>query len=902
MRRIGFGLLLTAVALGVGPTRTDAVRRLPAPAGGGEAPPGAGPAVTRYLGGSGLDEAYVLAVHPGNGRVYVAGRTTSTDLVPPAAAGAFDAYLGGARDAFVGRLSADLESLERVTYLGGAGDDQALALAFDDAGRVFVAGETTSDDLPALAGAAQPTRAGGDEAFVARLDAELSAVEAATYEGTADQDAATALAVHGDALYVAVAANRGSLFGEVVVSRYALDLDARTATATISAPGSDAPVALAVHRTSGDVYVAGRTSYDPRYGLEVGAFPGVDGGAQADFGGMEDAFVARLSQDLAEHRQSTYLGGGYTDGAHALAFDGDGALLVTGYTSDDPADSDDGWLPAGVDAFQDALAGQRDAFVVRLSEDLTALEGGTYLGGAREDRPYAIAVDGDAVLIAGLTDSDDLPGVEGGVQPARAGSQDAFAARLRADLGALEQATYLGGTGHDDGWFGLAVDGAAGFVWVVGGAESDDLPGALNASAGSLDAFVGRLPSDLRGLASPDLTLAKTGPSAVDPGAPVTYTLTVENVGDATASRVVLADALPSEAAFVEASPSDLCRLRPEPIVDQAFDPSTLDPEDVRTAAVVARATDKAQTLTVGVAGEVARVDVWVERPGTPPTDTPLQLDLRGTVAGVPLEDDAAALVALDVPARTVGTDRGDVLDVDLTVDHVAVAPGDALAIVLRCDGEGSPYFWNGGGRDDPYGPGTHYVRTPSYPAWTAIEDTQVTTPDLGFRLWVYPDDAPGTRVVCELGALAPGSSRTVTITVDAPNADTTLHNGAQVGGWPRDANLGNDVASLDTRVGDAPPLDGGPAVDGGAGDGGAGGGGDGGGCGCPECRAAPGPMPALAGYLALALALALRVRSASRRRERRSGRLSASGASGGGGGSGRGPACPRSPSGRGSG
>ena len=59
-----------------------------------------------YLGGTGDDFAYALAIHPASGEIYVAGSTVSTDL-PGVAAGA-QAVKSSGLDAFVSRLTPDL--------------------------------------------------------------------------------------------------------------------------------------------------------------------------------------------------------------------------------------------------------------------------------------------------------------------------------------------------------------------------------------------------------------------------------------------------------------------------------------------------------------------------------------------------------------------------------------------------------------------------------------------------------------------------------------------------------------------------------------------------------------------------------------------------------------------------
>ena len=136
-----------------------------------------------------------------------------------------------------------LTTLDQATYLGGGFDDRGGALAIHPtSGDVYVAGDTSSTDFPGTAGGAQPAIGGTIDVFAAHLNVALTTLDQATYLGGGNYD-------------------------------YAL-----------YAP------AVAIHPTSGDVYVTGVTfSTD---------FPGTTGGAQEAIGGSDDAFVARLTPDL----------------------------------------------------------------------------------------------------------------------------------------------------------------------------------------------------------------------------------------------------------------------------------------------------------------------------------------------------------------------------------------------------------------------------------------------------------------------------------------------------------------------------------------------------------------------------------------------------------------------------
>jgi hypothetical protein len=214
-----------------------------------------------YLGGSGNDESTDLAIHPTTGDVYVAGKTVSKDF--PKATGGAQAYCNNCKsdnlltnDAFVARLNKDLTQILQSTYLGGSGNDEANALTIHPTtGEVYVAGHTLSSNFPKTAGGAQAKYRNGD-AFVSRLNKDLTQILQSTYLGGNDSD------------------------------------DAR---------------ALAIHPRTGEVYVAGYT-----YSKD---FPKTTGGAQASYGDLRDAFVARLTADLAAGRKSSDGGGFYTTGS-----------------------------------------------------------------------------------------------------------------------------------------------------------------------------------------------------------------------------------------------------------------------------------------------------------------------------------------------------------------------------------------------------------------------------------------------------------------------------------------------------------------------------------------------------------------------------------------------------------
>ncbi len=272
-----------------------------------------------FLGGSLQDTGFGVAVSR-FGEAFVTGSTESTDF--PTSPSAFDRTQNGYYDAFVAKLSASGSLLLFSTYLGTILGDFGRGIAADGLGNVYVTGYTNSDVFPTTPGAYDPTHNGDDDAFIVKLAGDGASVRYSSFLGGGNADRGRGVVV--DAL--------------------------------------------------GQAHVAGETgSVD---------FPIVPGASQATLGGVQDAFVATLSDTGTRLLESTYLGGGGWDVAYSLALDANGTY-VAGYT--ESAD-----FPATPGAFDTSPNGLQDAFVAKLESvpnlrvlpsDVTLAPAGPYLAG-----------------------------------------------------------------------------------------------------------------------------------------------------------------------------------------------------------------------------------------------------------------------------------------------------------------------------------------------------------------------------------------------------------------------------------------------------------------------------------------------------------------------------------------
>jgi hypothetical protein len=148
-----------------------------------------------YFGGSGLDYGTSVAVDAA-GFVYVAGITYSFNL--PITAGAYQATAAGSGEAFVVEFALEFPLILHSTYLGGSGTDGAKRILLDPAGRVAVAGYTSSSNFPITQNAYQSLLGGPHvivgsnptNAFLSILDLNTpvqSLVYSTFYGGSVDE-------------------------------------------------------------------------------------------------------------------------------------------------------------------------------------------------------------------------------------------------------------------------------------------------------------------------------------------------------------------------------------------------------------------------------------------------------------------------------------------------------------------------------------------------------------------------------------------------------------------------------------------------------------------------------------------------------------------------------------------
>lgn len=135
-----------------------------------------------YLGGSGNDAAYVLALHPFTGQVYVAGGTESNNFPGTAGNNAFGTFHGNI-DGFVAIFSGG--TLTKSACIGTGDIDQIYGIQFDKFGYPYIMGQTTGSwPIVGSPNNPNPWRQNNGKQFIAKLQQDLSSFVYSTVFGS----------------------------------------------------------------------------------------------------------------------------------------------------------------------------------------------------------------------------------------------------------------------------------------------------------------------------------------------------------------------------------------------------------------------------------------------------------------------------------------------------------------------------------------------------------------------------------------------------------------------------------------------------------------------------------------------------------------------------------------------
>jgi hypothetical protein len=349
-------------------------------------PGGTGLDYCGYIGGSGDDAGYGIAVDP-SGNAYVTGQTTSVGPSQvPAGAVAFPASVGPSLtnvnapsttlpDAFIAEVNAAGTGFVYAGFIGGAGVNQGLGVAVDSTVAAYLTGVTGAPaaGFPQLTVGPSLTFSGVTDAFVAKVKPGGSGLVYCGYIGGSAETEGMGIAVD----------------------------------------------------SSGNAYVTGETSADQTtFPVKVGpslTFGGnevIDNGEivnqnldpiQPEIFGIGDAFVAKVNPTGSGLVYCGYIGGSGGEFGSRIVVDSVGSAIITGATDSSPSTFP---ITAATGQFATYSGGTvfGDAFIAKVMPSGQGLLYAGYLGGNQDDAGVGIAIDSqDNVYVCGGTISPDFP-------------------------------------------------------------------------------------------------------------------------------------------------------------------------------------------------------------------------------------------------------------------------------------------------------------------------------------------------------------------------------------------------------------------------------------------------------------------------------------------------------------
>ena len=310
-----------------------------------------------YFGGSGSDAANGI-VADSSGNAIIAGSTSSANFPTK---NPLQLALSGSLDAFVAKISSDGSTLLYSTYFGGSGVDAATAIALDSSSNIFIAGITSSSNLPTLAAAQNTLGGGGEDAFITKFKADGTGLVFSTYLGGTAQDQGKGIAV--------------DLTGDAFITGVTNSIDFPTVNPLQKTNGGGSDAFLVKYSAAGVVVFStyfGGSGNDVAYGVALDPsgnafFAGsttsknlslINPVQSANAGGT-DGFVVKYSNNGLTVIYATYLGGSGSDIIYGITVGSQGNARVTGNTNSPN-------FPTTPGVVQPANAGASDIFVSKI--------------------------------------------------------------------------------------------------------------------------------------------------------------------------------------------------------------------------------------------------------------------------------------------------------------------------------------------------------------------------------------------------------------------------------------------------------------------------------------------------------------------------------------------------------
>ena len=344
-----------------------------------------------------------------HGNLYSAG-VTSQNLGGqfPATPGSFQSYNSGEYDIGILKYDSLGKKLLYATHIGGSSSESPHSLVINSKEELILLGTSSSSNFPTSENAVSREFSEGtsvthvipypfgSDIVISRFNRDGTALLASTYLGGSKNDGI-------------------SLQGSPLVKNYGDQLRGDVIT--------DA---------AGNIYISSVTASND--------FPIVQGFGSSYNGGLTDALVLKIDEELSQIEWSNVLGGIGADAAYSIKLDMDNNLFVAGGTTS--VDFPYAEFSYPKNSFDTTFNGEVDGWIAKMKSDGTQIINATFTGTGLFDQIYFIDLNGDEEVYAyGQTTSTNFPITPGIYNKPNSGQ---FLQKFTKDLSVREFSTVFG--------------------------------------------------------------------------------------------------------------------------------------------------------------------------------------------------------------------------------------------------------------------------------------------------------------------------------------------------------------------------------------------------------------------------------------------------------------------------
>jgi hypothetical protein len=296
------------------------------------------------------------------GYAYVWGYTYSTDF--PITTGAFDTTINGQQDGFLTKLNQNGTEIIASTFIGGSDLDIIKKCVVDPLGSLYLAGETLSIDFPTTPMAFNTLYNNGGDAFILKINEDLSSLEYATFLGGGQVDQIFDIFLDKQNCVLVVGLTRSTdfpttsnaygkiHFGESdgFITKLSSNGTSLLYSSMIGGSGVDNIYCITLD-TMGNVIAGGDTDSTD--------FPVTEGAYSNSHNGDIDGFIVKIDTESPTLIYSTLIGGQNWDSVSDMEIDLNDNIFITGFTNSYN-------FPTTAGVYGPTLQGYYDAFITKM--------------------------------------------------------------------------------------------------------------------------------------------------------------------------------------------------------------------------------------------------------------------------------------------------------------------------------------------------------------------------------------------------------------------------------------------------------------------------------------------------------------------------------------------------------